>query len=526
MRAACCLAMCVLLMSCCPVRGQQPDEAFAAGDAKVSDQATDRFAGMGGYMRAALQKWRVPGLAVAVIHKGQVLTARGYGVRELGRDAPVTPETVFSIASCTKSFTAAAVARQIAAGRLTWDDRISQHLPEFRVADPYVTAHVTLRDVLCHRTGLVTGQLLPVRGDLSREEMLRRLRHLGQAKPFRTQHTYNNVMFLAVEQVLTRVSGQAWEQVVADELLRPLGMQATYCSHDRVPPELKAIRHRQYNDGVHRMRHPETDTRVPAAGAMYSTVGDMCRWLSLHIQLGRAGERQLIPRELMQDMHALQMSIPVPWRPGSDVYRPTLVGTGLGWFTRDYRGRKVVDHGGAWGAEMAFVPEEELGVIVLSNLDRNGLGWMLKWDLIDSVLSPETAWERGAKWEKWEQLGGYGVNFRERDRQKARLTEQRQPDRPPTHTIERLAGRYESPLYGEVQFRPDGAELDVTFGNYSARLQHWDGNSYYGVAVVEPFLDWLVKFQPGTDRADDQLEIVSVGWANPDDRHIYRRAKD
>ena len=425
------------------------------------------------YISAAMQEWQVPGLAVAVVKDGEILVARGYGLRQVDTDQRVTVDTVFPIASCTKSFTAAAVAIYVDQDKLDWDDPVRKHFPDFQVADEYVAENATIRDLMAHRTGLVAGHLLFVKGDLPPDEIMRRMAHLGRARPFRAHHTYNNVAYLVVGEILERQSGKSWQTVIQDRLIGPLQMDSTFVSHMEVPENRRAVRHRHYNEGIFPMRTPSTDDLVAPATAIHSTVGDMAKWIKLHLQLGQFDRQQIIRSKSVQEMHALQMSIPVNWRPGGDVYRPQFVGTGLGWFTRDYRGKKVVQHGGGWGAEVVMVPEDNLGVVVLSNLDRNGLVWMLKWDLIDSLIAGlDVAWNREGKWEYWQKLGGVGHNFAGRDEQKSRLERDRITGTQPSQPLERFAGRYESPLYGCMEIGIAGNDLEVTFGAYNARLSH------------------------------------------------------
>jgi CubicO group peptidase (beta-lactamase class C family) len=153
-----------------------------------------RFDGLDSYIRAGMETWQVPGLAIAVVKDGQLVLARSYGTRQIGQDAPVLPQTMFSIASCTKTFTATCIAMLVDEGKLRWDDPVRKHLPGFKVADPYVTEHVTLRDLLCHRTGLVHGDLLGTSGGFTRAQMLHQIQFLPQAFPFRSKVTYSNLI--------------------------------------------------------------------------------------------------------------------------------------------------------------------------------------------------------------------------------------------------------------------------------------------------------------------------------------------
>src|SRR5262249_35720254 len=154
-------------------------------------------------------------------------------------------------------------------------------------------------------------------------------------------------------------------------LFEPLGMQATTTEWESIPADHLPTRHRMYDGKLAPLRTPIHDHLVPPAGDIHSTIGDMAKWLTFHLQEGEYDGRRLVNKNSMREMHALQQSIPVKWGPGSSVYDARFVGTGFGWYVRDYRGRKVVQHGGGWGADMAFVPEEKLAVAVLSNRDWN-----------------------------------------------------------------------------------------------------------------------------------------------------------
>jgi CubicO group peptidase (beta-lactamase class C family) len=487
--------------------------------------AEDRFDGADAYVSEVIQKWEIPGLAIAVVKDGQVVVARGYGVCEIGMQRPVTKDTVFSIASCTKSFTSACIGMLVEEDKLNWDDPVRKHLPEFELSDPYVTEHVTLRDLLCHRTGLVRGDLLFVKGDLPREEILRRVKFLGQAAPFRTKVTYNNVMYAELGEVITRTSGNSWEQFVQRRIFEPLGMESATIRRLEVPAEKLATRHRRYEGKVQPLRTPIRDELCAPAGAIHASALDMAQWLKLHLQEGEWDGRRLLKAETVREMHAMHQSIPIQARPGANVYSSKIVGTGLGWFVRDYRGRKVVAHGGGWGADMVLVPEERLGVIVLSNLDHNLVVQMISLDMLDAFLvGPEHAWTKGEKWEHWLTIGGPDHMERARAAQKADLEKNRRLDTRPSLPLDRYAADYESELYGLLAVRRVGDRLHVRFGDHSADLAHWQNDSFYAPAVVEPFLDWLVKFQVEADRSVSGLEIVHIGWKDPDERHRFKRS--
>ncbi|MEZ6060225.1 MAG: serine hydrolase [Planctomycetaceae bacterium] len=503
----------------------RPVVAFAILLCITPATAEDRFAGVDQYITAAMEKWQVPGLAIEVVKNGETVLSRAYGVRTVdAQNEPVTIGTRFSIASCTKSFTACAIAMLVDEGKLHWDDTVQSHLPQFKVADPYVTQHATVRDLLCHRTNLVAGELLLMRGDVSNAEMLQRLGDLPLAKPFRSGFAYSNLMYDVLGQIIEAKTGQPWQAFVAERIFTPLELGSTAIDRGSIPEDLIATRHRIYDATVSPLRSQEYDTYTSAAGAIYSTAGDMSKWLQFHLNEGHVGNRQLVSKNVMREMCAVQQSIPVRWRPNSDVYDPRFTGYGLGWFLRDYRGRKVVQHGGAWGAETAILPEEDLSIVVLTNRDWNGLTWMLIFDVIDACLdSPERAWQKGRKWDKWLPLGGPDAQDRTRAEQFAKLAASRKQGSQPSVALESFAGVYQMPFYGDLIVKVENRRLHADFGQYHVVFDHWDDNRFYARGAIVPLFDWLVSFDVADDGTVRALEINHIGWDKPDERFVFRR---
>ena len=199
-------------------------------------------------------------------------------------------------------------------------------------------------------------------------------------------------------------------------------------------------------------------------------------------------------------------------------------GIGLGWFVRDYRGRKVVQHGGAWGADVNLVPEEKLGIVVLSNRDWNSLVWMLSFDVIDAyAAASEQVWSPGAKWDHWLRLGGPNAGDRDLQIELVKLKKTRRTRIKPSLPLEAYTGAFRSRLYCDLVLTAVDGHLVVKFGNYTGRLDHWEYDTFYGHAVIEPFLDWLVKFDLGTGRSVKGLEIIHLDWKDADERFLFTR---
>ena len=304
----------------------------------------------------------------------------------------------------------------------------------------------------------------------------------------RTQFIYNNHMYTVLGEVVTRVSG-------------------TTVGAIRRRAHFPAARHEiDHGDGGGRSarsagaaalaeRCGDRRTPGPRRRGIYSTVGDMAQWLKLQLAEGTYGDRRLLKPETVREMHALQFSVPIKSRPQDNIYAAQFYGSGLGWFVQDYRGRKVVLHGGAWGAMVAMIPEEKLGVVVLSNLDLESLAGLLMYDVFDAYLvGPETAWNRD-KWETtWLRNEPPGYAYRPRDEAKARLEKTRTPGTKPSLPLERYAGAFDSKLYGRLVVRHDGGRLSVTFGEFTTELSHWQDESFYVRAPTRLTFDWLLTF--------------------------------
>lgn len=345
------------------------------------------------YIAEAQQAWPVPGLAVAIVQDGEVVFEKGYGVRRVGTDAPVDEHTVFAIASNTKAFIAASLALLVDEGRISWDDRVRDHLPYFALYDPYVTEEMRIRDLLSHRSGLGTfsGDLLWYGTDYTPEEVVRRARHLEPAGPFRSSYGYSNLMFITAGEVIRAVTGQSWAEFAEARILDPLGMERTVTS----VTALEAM------DNVATPHKPTPDDLIPlewfnwdtmgAAGGLISSVDDMARWLRLQLAGGSLGEVALFSEDAQHEMWSAHTVIPVS-RASLERY-PSIHfrAYGLGWALNDYLGRKIVSHGGGYDgmfSRVVLVPEENLGFVVLTN-SMTGIATALSNYLLDAFLGGE-----------------------------------------------------------------------------------------------------------------------------------------
>lgn len=316
-----------------------------------------------------MKKTGVPGLAVAVVHRDEVAFLRGFGVRQAGQDEPVDADTVFQLASVSKPLATTVLAALVGEGVIGWDDRVIDHDPGFRLYDPWATREVTLRDLLCHRSGLPdhAGDLLEDLG-YGRDEVLRRLRYQKPASSLRARYAYTNFGFTEAGVAGARAAGTTWEELCAARLYRPLGMTATSSRFaDYAAADNRAVLHVR-DDGRWVARYVrEPDAQAPAGGAS-STARDLARWLRLQLAGGRFAGRQLVAADALAETHRPQIVSRAPADPATD--RAGFYG--LGWnVSYDDEGRVHLCHSGGFDLGAATVvnllPAEQLGIVVLTN---------------------------------------------------------------------------------------------------------------------------------------------------------------
>jgi CubicO group peptidase (beta-lactamase class C family) len=323
-----------------------------------------------------LKAFDVPGIAVAVVKDGQVVMAKGYGVRSLATKEPVDANTLFGIASNTKAFTTAALGLLVEEGKLRWDDKVTTYIPEFKMYDPYATAEFTVRDLLCHRSGLGLGagdlMQFPDSADFTVADVIHSLRYFKPVSSFRSKFDYDNSLYIVAGEVVARVSGQPWTTFVETRLLKPLGMSRSATLYARLPDPSNVIDGHGPVDGKVQVIRRDMNTLLGPAGGIYSSVADLSKWAMMLLGGPGAPAPLLTPKtqwELWSPQTILRVGqVPEKYLPFS--YNTHFSAYGLGWFLRDVRGYKEVSHtGGEVGmvTEVKLIPELHLGIIVLTN---------------------------------------------------------------------------------------------------------------------------------------------------------------
>jgi CubicO group peptidase (beta-lactamase class C family) len=464
--------------------------------------------GLDGYVEAAMRAWEVPGLALAVVRGDSVLLARGYGVREWGSSDGVDEQTLFAIASTTKAMTVAALGMLVDQGRLAWDDAVVDHLPAFQLADPYAARAVTVRDLLSHRSGLARSDNLWIAAPFGREEILRRARALP-VTDFRGGYSYNNIAYIAAGELVTAVSGMSWDDFLEQRLFLPLGMTRTTSRAARVDamPNV-AVAHTRPEGELVVMARRNYDN-IGGAGAVWSSARDMAQWLRLQLGKGSLDGAVLLEPGTLREMHTPQVvlrgdSVAERMFPGT-LFR----GYGLGWNVQDYHGRRLVQHTGSINytrTQVGLLPDQGIGVVVMSNLSTSTLPTALMYRVLDALLGlPPQEWSAA-----YLEVARRGEEAAAR--QRAATDAGRLAGTQPSLAPEAYAGRYRNAVYGDVVIEVTGGALVLRYApEYVADLEHWHHDTFRGHWRQRGFGQAFASFSLDARGRASRLELEGFG---------------
>jgi CubicO group peptidase (beta-lactamase class C family) len=427
--------------------------------------------------------FEVPGLAVAIVKDGQAVFAKGYGVRRLGEDAPVTKDTLFGIASNTKAFTAAALAILVDEGKLAWDDRVVDHLPHFQMADPYVTREMTVRDLLVHRSGLGLGAgdlLYWPQSDFTSDEIVKRLRYVPLATSFRSKYAYDNALYLVAGKVVQAASGMPWEQFVKDRIFTPLGMKNSVTQYGHLPKGANvAIAHAKEGDRLVPIPQTSFDNNAPA-GSIIASVDELTQWMILQLRRGDlGGGKRLFSEKQANEMWTPHTIMPIGNPPPSmAATKPNFQTYALGWMVSDFKGHRIVHHTGGLAGMVSrtmLVPDMNLGVVVLTNAEvRGGFDAMVYTALDHYLGGTPTDWVTALK---------AAQDKREAEAKAAmgKAAAQRAAASKPSLALASYAGRYRDAWYGDVLVEETGGSLGMRFTHSPAltgKLEHYQYDTF------------------------------------------------
>jgi CubicO group peptidase (beta-lactamase class C family) len=429
------------------------------------------------YIKTGMKQWEVPGLAIVIVKDGKVVLMKGYGVRNVETKEPVDENTLFMIASNSKLFTATSLAQLEYDKKLSLDDKITKYFPSYRVYDSTTTSLVTIRDMLSHHLGTKTfqGDFTFWNSSLSRTAIMNKMRLLKPIGNFRQSYGYCNSCFLTAGEVLEKVSHKPWEVYVTDSILMPLHMDNTHALGRNMSqmPGAATPYSNNFSGVLTELPYDNVDNLAPAA-SIVSNVKDLSHWLMMQLDSGKYEGKQIIPWRVLQRTRQMQTII------SSNKNRllpQHFYGYGMGVFIGDYNGRQVYEHtGGADGfvSNVCFVPEENLGISILTNQDNQDLFEALRYQILDAYL--------GVKYvNRSNQYYSFFKPGLDETIKKVNDMQARVKDNKPAQPLKYYIGNYSNDLFGEVNVSQQKNGLLIRFpnnNNLSATLEYMDNDEW------------------------------------------------
>ena len=482
---------------------------------------------IGSFVHKTMQTWNIPGLALVVVKDDEMLT-KGYGVRDMNKPDKVDEHTLFAIGSNTKAFTATAVGLLVQEGKLSWDDPVTKYIPDFQLHDPHTTQLITIRDLLCHRSGLGTwaGDVLLL-SSYPTEEVVRRLRHIPPNYNFRAGYGYSNLMFITVGLVTETVSGMSWDDFIRQRIFEPLGMTDSVTNprylldrkniaapHEDVRGKLQTVVQRE-------------DAHVGAAGSIHASAADIARWMRLQLDNGSLDGKQLMDAAVIEETRTPHT--PIRLTPVERKLFPSrhFSAYGLGWLLNDLHGRFFVRHtGGVDGmlSSVVLIPEEKIGIAVFTNKLPNAAYVSLPHYSSELLLGlPPQDWiQMYIDLEKEENAKG--------EQAKQQRDEARAKDTRPSLALEKYAGAYDSAILGgaTIGVLRSGSGLHIQLQAHvsiSGTLEHWHYDTFL-CKWDDPVLgESLIPFiGDGQGQVAEFRVKIRENWIDPLE-HVFKRVK-
>ncbi len=436
------------------------------------------------YIEENVTEFEMPGFAVGIIKNGEVVFMETYGVKNVETGKKVDENTLFGIASCSKAFTSACISILVEQGKLNWKDKVVDHLPGFTLYDPYLTAELSVEDLLAHRSGYKTfdGDLLWYGTQRTTADVVNQFKYRENPYSLREEFGYSNLMFITAGELIKSITGQSWDEFVTENILLPIEMESSTITNkgfeenkDAAWPHLdgKAMEFINYDN-------------IGAAGAINSSIKEMMNWIQLVLNKGETGDTSIYSKRNYYKMTALHTTLNAG--KGETVDGTHFSGYGLGWFLKDYQGRKIIHHGGGlpgFHSKVVVVPEDSLAYVILANqlsalipaIDRKILNFYLNPNDTTNWAAKYLVYEKGQKKkleEKWD-----------------KLAEERILDTKPSVADSLFTGIYEDKMYGQAKIEIADDQLKITLlptaKLFNSKMEHWHYNTFK-IKFADPFL--------------------------------------
>ena len=465
------------------------------------------------YINRALTNWRIPGVAVCIIKDNKVVIMKGYGVKELGLPDKVDENTLFMIGSNTKAFTGTAMAMLQADNHLSLNDKVTKYLPEFKLENKAAGEQAIIRDLLCHHLGFKTfqGDFTFYNTNLNRRQIIERLGTMKATYPFRTKWGYTNSAFLTAGEIIPRVTGLSWEAYIKKNIFAPLGMDNTLALTRDMPSSLnRTVPHTLVDGRLMAIPYGQLDALAPAM-SICSSVNDMAKWVTVLLNDGKIGNRPVIPAVAIKATREPQDTVGKVRHLNGETDVETY---GLGWFLEDYAGHHLVMHDGGvngYVSSVTLLPQDHLGIVILTNTDQNAFYEALRWEIMDAFLKmPYRNYSEVY-------LSKFKENAAKEQQVDRKLRDSVALNPTPALPVAEYMGKYYNDLYGSLNITHGiNNDLEIRFEHHTkmfARLQPLGGNRFYATfsdpvygKTVFPFLFQNGKITAIRVKVDDFIE--------------------
>ena len=430
------------------------------------------------YVQSALQTWKTPGLSVTVVKDGKVVFKKGYGVKELGKPDLYTTSTLSTCASTTKAMTAVCMGILVDEGKVKWTDIVSDILPDFKLADPYVTSQITVRDLFTHNAGLGNADLLWVFG-YSRADILHRMQSIPLSYSLRSNFIYQNLMYMVAGEVIKKISGKTWDEFITERLFTPLGMIHTFPDYSKVPDNEKTGLHFKENDTIKVIKYTQGDN-IGAAGGVWSCADDVSKWMQFLLDSARINGKRLLKAETFSELFKPQSFVSEnEFYPTKAITKPHWKTYGLGWFQQDYHGQMVQFHTGSLDglvAILGMIPEYHFAIYVFGNLDHSEIRHALMFKSFDLWCFNDTTKNWSNDFYKLYKGLSDSAKLHEKEAENKRVLNTK-----PSLSLKSYCGRFSNLSFGNADIVLENDSLAVKLPNdYNMHLKHWNYDTFTG----------------------------------------------
>ena len=460
------------------------------------------------YIEKSRLEWQVPGMAVAVVKDGKLIFAKGYGVRELGTKDMVDTQTLFACASTTKAMTAVCMGILVDEGKVKWDDAVVKYLPEFQLADPYVTRELKIRDLFTHNSGVGNADFLWGVMNIPADEVLRKMQQVEPSYSLRSSFIYQNIFYLAAGKVIEKLSDQKWEDFIQTRIFQPLKMTRTFSTLKKAQNPNHSKPHYMVNGSIKAIE-PTIADEIGPAGSVNASIEDMGKWMACMLDSSKYEGGRLLKAGTWKELFKPQVLVPAnEFYPTMQLIKPNWTTYGLGWFQHDYKGKKINYHTGSLAGEVAIhaqLPDSKLGIYVFGNYDHAEVRHALVYKTFDFfALGGNRDWSI-------EFLKLYSGIKQKNEKEEKDFEAKRVTNTNPTKPLEEYAGKYTDPLYGELEITVSNGMLKFSVNKFlNATLSHWHYDTFRGMYEKDWYGNAIANFSLDTSGKIEKVDFEGM----------------